>query len=54
MKTTELVEADDFEQEAAQLRSSSAFQEFLATRSLSQPRYSLDDIEREIDQELSA
>jgi hypothetical protein len=48
-----LAEADDFEQEVAQLRSSQSFQAFLTARSLSQPRYSLEEIEQEIDQELS-
>jgi PHD/YefM family antitoxin component YafN of YafNO toxin-antitoxin module len=49
-----LAEADDFEQEAEQLRSSSVFQAFLEARSASQPRFSLEEIEREIDQDLAA
>ena len=49
-----LSEADDFEQEVEALRRSPAFQRFLDTRSADRRRVPLDEIEREIDQELAA
>lgn len=48
-----LAEADDFEQEVATLRANPVFQRFLQVRSASQSRFSLDAIEREIDDELA-
>ncbi len=48
-----LAEADDFEKEIAALRGSQAFQKFLDQRSASAKTYALDDIEAEIDRELS-
>ena len=48
-----LAEANDFESEVALLRASPAFQQFLDERSRSQPRFSIDEIEGEIDQELT-
>lgn len=47
-----LSEADDFEAEVAALRASRAFQQFLDERSRPQRRFSIDEIEREIDEEL--
>ncbi len=47
-------EADDFAREVEALRASVAFQRFLDERSASQRRFSLDEIEREIEQELAA
>jgi hypothetical protein len=48
-----LSEADDFEAEVASLRASPAFQQFLDERSRRQRRFSIDEIEGEIDQELA-
>lgn len=47
-----LAEADDFDQEVAALRASPEFQQFLDERHRSQPRFSLDEIEAEIDREI--
>jgi hypothetical protein len=47
-------EVDDFEQEVAALRASHAFQRFLDERSRSPRTTSLDELEHEIDQELTA
>jgi PHD/YefM family antitoxin component YafN of YafNO toxin-antitoxin module len=49
-----LAEADDFEQEVAALRASYTFQAFLDERSRSPRTTSLDELEREIEQELAA
>jgi hypothetical protein len=48
-----LTEADDFEREVEGLRRSQAFQHFLEERSKDQRRIPLEEIEREIEQELS-
>ncbi len=48
-----LTEADDFEREVEGLRRSPAFQHFLEERSKDQRRIPLEEIEREIEQELS-
>jgi hypothetical protein len=48
-----LSEADDFEHEVATLRASHPFQQLLDARSQAQKSVSLDELEREIDQELS-
>jgi hypothetical protein len=48
-----LSEADDYEQEVAILRESKAFQHFLDQRQSKPPVSSLDELEREIDQELT-
>jgi hypothetical protein len=48
-----LTEADDFEREVEGLRRSSAFQRFLEERSKDQRRIPLEEVEREIEQELS-
>ena len=48
-----LAEADDFEQEVEALRASQAFQRLLDERSASKRRIPLDEIEREIEQELA-
>jgi len=45
---------DDFKQQVAGLRSSQAFQRFLDQRSISKRRIPLEEIEREIEQELAA
>ena len=45
--------ADDFEQEVETLRQSRAFQRFLDERKASPRRFSLEEIEAEIDQELA-
>jgi hypothetical protein len=45
-------EADDFDQEVEALRTSQAFQRFLDERSQSKRRIRLEEIEREIEQEL--
>ena len=45
-------EADDFDKEIELLRSSTAFQTFLDERSASKHRVPLEEIEREINQEL--
>ena len=47
-------EVDDFEREVEALRASQAFQRFLDERSARPDRASLEEIEREIDQELTA
>lgn len=47
-------EADEFEQEVEMLRRSVSFQQFLEDRSKGQVRISLEEIEREIDEELKA
>lgn len=47
-----LAEADDFDQEVAALRASPEFQRFLDERHRSQARFSLDEVEAEIDREL--
>ncbi len=49
-----LAEADDFDQEVEALRTSQAFQRFLEVRSASKQRIPLDEIEREIEQELAS
>jgi len=46
-----LTEADDFEKEAKALRNSAAFQRFLAARSRSPRRFSLEEIETEIERD---
>lgn len=46
-------EADDFEQEVETLRRSRAFQRFLDERSLSKSTVPLEDIEKEIERELT-
>ena len=48
-----MAEADDFEKEVTALRSSQAFQQFLDQRSASPKTHALEDIESEIDRELS-
>jgi hypothetical protein len=48
-----LSEVDDFEAEVATLRASPAFQQFLDERSPPQRRFSLEEIERKIDEELA-
>lgn len=48
-----MAEADDFEKEVTALRSSLAFQRFLDQRSVSAEAHALEDIEAEIDRELS-
>jgi len=48
-----LTKADDFEREVEGLRKSAAFQHFLEDRSKDQRRISLEEIEREIEQDLS-
>jgi PHD/YefM family antitoxin component YafN of YafNO toxin-antitoxin module len=45
-------EADDFEKEVEELRASAAFQKFLDQRSASKVRIPLEEIEKEIDEEL--
>ena len=45
--------ADSFEQEVAMLRQSKKFMSFLAERSKEQATISLDELEREIDDELA-
>ena len=47
-------EADDFEKEVEMLRGSQAFQKFLDERSMCKHRIPLEDIEKEIQKELSA
>ncbi len=47
-----LAEADDFEKEVNALRSSEAFQHFLDERRQHTVRFSLDEVEAEIDREL--
>ncbi|HHT9129064.1 MAG TPA: hypothetical protein ACFYEE_09955 [Candidatus Wujingus californicus] len=47
-------EADDFEKEVEMLRGSQAFQKFLDERSMRKHRIPLEDIEKEIEKELSA
>ena len=46
-------EADDFEKEVEMLRGSQAFQKFLDERSMCKHRISLEDIEKEIEKDLS-
>ncbi len=46
-------EADDFEKEVEMLRESQAFQDFLDKRAASEKRISLDELEKEIEKELS-
>ena len=48
-----LAAADDFERELEALRGSHAFQRFLEERSKSASRVSLEDIESEIDREIT-
>ena len=48
-----LAEADDFEKEVHALRASEAFQRFLDERRQSTTRFSLDEIEAEIDRDLA-
>jgi hypothetical protein len=48
-----IAEADDFEREVEALRGSRAFQRFLDERSACATRFSLAQIEAEIDQELA-
>jgi hypothetical protein len=48
-----LAEADDFEKEAEALSKSVPFQQFLDDRSRSQRRFTLDEIEAEVDAELA-
>ncbi|MEX0801768.1 MAG: hypothetical protein WD688_00340 [Candidatus Binatia bacterium] len=48
-----IAEADDFEREVEALRGSQAFQRFLDERSASRKRIPLEEIEAEIDQELT-
>ena len=48
-----VAEVDDFEREVEALRSSKAFQRFLDERSACSKRFSLAEIEAEIEQELS-
>jgi hypothetical protein len=48
-----LAEADDFEREAEALRRSAAFQRFLEERSRSPHRFSLEEIEAEIERDLA-
>jgi hypothetical protein len=48
-----LSEVDDFEQEVELLRTSRKFQRFLDKRLASKHKISLDEIEREIEQELA-
>ena len=48
-----LTEADDFEKEAEALRNSAAFQRFLEERSRSPRRFSLEEIEAEIERDLA-
>lgn len=49
-----LAEADDFDREVEALRGSPAFQRFVEERSKSTSRVSLEEIEAEIDKEISA
>jgi hypothetical protein len=49
-----LAEADDFDKEVETLRQSEAFQRFLEQRSRSTRRFSLEDVEEEIDRELAS
>ena len=49
-----LAEADDFEQEVETLRSSQTFQRFLDERAQNPRRIPLEEIEAEIEQELTA
>ncbi len=46
-------EADDYEKEVEMLRSSHAFQKFLDDRSMCKRRIPLEEIEKEIEKELS-
>lgn len=46
-------EADDFEKEVEMLRGSQAFQRFLDDRSMCKRKISLEEIEKEIEKELS-
>ena len=48
-----IAEADDFDREVEALRGSQAFQRFLDERSASTKRIPLEEIEAEIDQELT-
>lgn len=48
-----LTEADDFENEAEALRNSAAFQRFLEERSRSPRRFSLEEIQAEIERDLA-
>ena len=48
-----LTEADDFEREVESLQRGSTFQQFLEERSKDQRRIPLEEVEREIEQELS-
>ena len=48
-----VAEADDFDSEADALRNSSRFQSFLDQRMKSPARIPIEDIEKEIEQELS-
>jgi PHD/YefM family antitoxin component YafN of YafNO toxin-antitoxin module len=47
-----LTEADDFEREVESLRRSSTFQQFLEERSKDRRRIPLEEVEREIEQDL--
>lgn len=47
-----LAEADDFDVEVEALRGSQAFQQFLDDRSVRGPLIALDDLDREIEQDL--
>jgi PHD/YefM family antitoxin component YafN of YafNO toxin-antitoxin module len=49
-----IAEADDFEEEVAALRNSQTFQRFLADRCQSTKRIPLEEIEVEIEKELTA
>jgi hypothetical protein len=48
-----LSEADDFEREVDALRSSKAFQQVLDQRSASRPTIPLEEVEREVEEELA-
>ncbi len=49
-----LSEADDFDDEVAQLQASETFQRFLDQRSASKDRVSLEDVLREIELEIAS
>lgn len=49
-----LSEADDFEQEVEALRASKSFQQFLDERSAGRKKISLDELELEIERELTS
>ncbi|OGP98491.1 MAG: hypothetical protein A2Z51_09265 [Deltaproteobacteria bacterium RBG_19FT_COMBO_52_11] len=48
-----IAEADDFEREVEALRASQAFQKFLDERSACKGRISLEEIEKELEQEMA-